>query len=186
MDSFLFPLVAVFLASLGGYDQLLVARFSALSGQGRGLLAAALVACVISAGAMAWAGEMIAALLPGSAQTMLIGFALLVAALELFWPVRMKIPSEPTRSLGAFMVVLLTRQIGDAARFVIFAFAAATVFAPLAGLGGAIGGSAALILGWSMGEKLELVLRLRVIRCVLGGVTLALAMAIMLGVRGIL
>ncbi len=135
---------------------------------------------------MAWAGATIAALLPGAAQSMLIGFALLVAAVELFWPVRMKIPSEPTRSLGAFSLVLLTRQIGDAARFAIFAFAAATALAPMAGLGGAIGGAAALYFGWSMGERLEHVLRLRSIRLMLGGVTLVLAVAIMLGARGIL
>ena len=53
--------------------------------------------------------------------------------------------TTPTRSLGAVALVLLARQIGDGARFAVFALAAWTVWPVTAGLGGAIGGAAAAL-----------------------------------------
>lgn len=186
MDSFLFPLVTVFLASLGGRDQILVAQLSHGRGQPSQLLALAIAVSAVSAVAMAMAGSSIAAIMPAAARQMLVALALLFAALELFWPVSVKRASEPTRSLGAIGLVLLAWQIKDAARFAIFAFAAATVLAPMAALGGALGAAAALFIGWNMGDALERRLPLRIIRAVLGCGILIVAIHVGLSARGIL
>ncbi len=183
MDSFLFALVVVFLTSMGGRDQLLVARLSEALGQNRALLGVAMAVCAATAAVMAYAGASIAAMLPGPARQMLIAIALAVAGAELLWPVKLKHAAEPTRSLGAIALVLGARQIGDAARFAIFALAAATVLAPMAGLGGALGGAGALYLGWSLGDSLERGLPLRLIRLVLGGVAILLAAVIAVQAR---
>lgn len=186
MDSFLLPLVATLLISLGGRDQLLVARLSERLGQSQGLLAVGALVSAATAVIMAVSGYMIASMLPGPAKQMLVAFALLAAAVELFWPVKLADPQEPTRSLGAIGLVLFVRQIGDAARFAIFAFAAATVLAPMTAVGGAIGGTAALLLGWMMGAKLEQKLPLRAIRVVLGLALAAIAALIGLSARALI
>ncbi|MEP2735732.1 MAG: hypothetical protein ABJP34_05490 [Erythrobacter sp.] len=155
MAPFLFALAAVFLLSLGARDQIMMARFSARSGEALSLLMIGIVVSAITAGVMAYAGSWMASLLPARAQYMLTAFALLAAAFELAWRVKLKKPHEPTQSKGAFAIVLAATQMHDAARFIVFAFAAAAAAAPVAGLGGAIGGAAALCLGWSLGEELE-------------------------------
>jgi Ca2+/H+ antiporter, TMEM165/GDT1 family len=76
-----------------------------------------------------------------------------LAAAELALPVRLKEPGEPPRSLVALGIMLLARQFGDGARFAVFAFAAWSVWPMTAGLGGAIGGAAAVSLGWAVGGK---------------------------------
>ena len=186
MDSFLFTMVTVFLASIGARDQLTVARIASRLGQPWSLLLVAIAVCVVSAVTMAFAGASIAAMLPPQARQMLIAIALVAAAIELFWRVRIVPPREPTQSLGAFGIVLLFRQISDAGRFAVFAFAAATVLAPMAALGGAIGGAAAIYLAWSMGEGIERRLPLRAIRIGLGVVAVCLALYIGLGARGLI
>lgn len=186
MDSFLFALVSVLLLSIGGKDQLMVARFSDRLGQSIGLLVTAILCCIASAAVMAFAGASIAALLPLPAQQMLIAIALLIASIEMFWPVRLPDQREPTRSLGAIGLVLVFRQLGDSARFAVFAFAAATVVAPLAGLGGALGGVAAVFIGWTMRGELEAKLPLRTIRITLGTALLIAAIWIALIAREIL
>jgi putative Ca2+/H+ antiporter (TMEM165/GDT1 family) len=146
LAAFLFALAAVFTVSLGGRDQLLAARLAERLGKGGGLLAVGVLASTVSAFAMAIAGLALALVLPGPAADMLVATGLLLAAAELAWPRRAVLPEEPTRSLFATFIVLAARQIGDAARFLVFAFAAAGS-AWLAGAGGAIGGSAAIALG---------------------------------------
>ncbi|MEO0589602.1 MAG: hypothetical protein AAFZ11_03470 [Pseudomonadota bacterium] len=161
MDSFLFCLLLVSAIALGGRDQRLVAQLSdALADTSAPLirrpvplLALGLVCAAVSAGVMAYAGLSLASLLPRRAEQMLVAFALGLAAFELGWPVRMKPAKEPTRSLGAIGLVLLWRQLGDGARFVIFAFAAGAPYPLTAFVGGALGGSAALGLGWWLGQE---------------------------------
>ncbi|WFL76208.1 hypothetical protein P7228_09365 [Altererythrobacter arenosus] len=186
MDSFLLPLIATFLISLGGRDQLTVARLAERLGPAPGLLAAGALVSTATAALMATAGLTVAELLPSAAKQMLVAFALLAAAIELFWPVRMKAPTEPTRSLGAIALALFFRQIGDGARFAIFAFAAATVLAPMAAIGGALGGFAALLLGWMMRGELERRLPLRGIRIALGGALAIAAIVLALSARALL
>ena len=152
MDGFLLALLLVFALASGGRDQWLVAQWSDRLGQSTALLLTAIASAVLAAAAMAWIGAEFAALLPRRAAQMLVAFALGFAALELALPVRRKTPREPTRSIGAIAVVLLARQIGDGARFGVFALAAWTTLPVTAGLGGALGGAAAVGMGWGMGE----------------------------------
>jgi Ca2+/H+ antiporter, TMEM165/GDT1 family len=153
LAEFLLALTAVLLVSLGGRDQLLVARLTQRNGRGAGLLAVGALASTISAAAMAAAGLALALVLPEPAADMLVAFGLVFAAAELAWPRAPKLPDEPTRSLFAALVVLLARQLSDAARFLVFA-AAAGGSAWLAGLGGSLGGAAALAIGATAGDDL--------------------------------
>lgn len=180
MDSFLLCLIAVFALSLGARDQLMMARMSHVSGGATSLMFIGAVTSILSAGAMAFAGSGIAALLPEAAQTMLIAFMLIMAAFELAWPVKMKEAKEPTQSKGAFGIVLAAAQVRDAARFAVFAFAAGSVLIPAAGLGGALGGIAALYLGHAMGAELEkwpmkMIRRVMAVLALISGIYIALA-----------
>ena len=153
MDSFLLTMLLVFAIALGGRDQWTIAHFSDALGRRSALLALAIACAAASAAMMAWAGASLAAILPGRAADMLVAFALAIAGFELAWPARVKRPGEPTRSLGAIGIVLLARQIGDAARFIVFALAAEAVYPVVTVIGGAIGGGAALALGWALGAE---------------------------------
>jgi putative Ca2+/H+ antiporter (TMEM165/GDT1 family) len=153
VDGFLLALLLVAGLACGGRDQWMVGSWADSLGRSGQLLAVAMVCAAISAGAMAWVGAEFAALLPRRASQMLVAFALAIAAFELALPVRFKQPQEPTRSLPALGIVLLARQIGDGARFAVFALAAWTVWPVTAGLGGALGGAAAVMLGWGAGGE---------------------------------
>ena len=186
VSEFLFALVAVVLTSLGSRDQLLVARLSHSLGQHKGLL---LVGCAVGCGtaaAMAWGGHYVSALLPDAGKTMLVAFALLMAAAELAWPNKAGIIREPTRSLGAAALVLAFRQMGDASRFVIFALAAALASPVLAGMGGALGAVIAVALGWILAGELERRWPLRMIRITLAIVLLVIGVLTALSARGLL
>jgi Ca2+/H+ antiporter, TMEM165/GDT1 family len=151
MDVFLLTLLLVFAIALGGRDQGVMADLADRLGRSPLLLATWIACAALSAGLMAWLGSTFAALLPYRAAQMLVAFALAAAALELALPVRIRAVAEPTRSLGAIGLVLLARQIGDGARFMVFAFAALAHFPVLSALGGALGGAAALVAGWLAG-----------------------------------
>lgn len=185
MPSFFLAFVAVFAASLGARDQLLVARQSAALGAGNGLLVTGWLTASFSSAVLAWAGESVAALLPASGKIMLTAFALGFASIALLWPVRIQRATEPTHSLGALALVLLAWQSRDAARFCVFALAAATGSAMLAGIGGALGGAAAITLGWMAGTSLEKRIPVRLIRCSLGIVAALCALYAGLSARGI-
>ena len=185
MSAFLFSLVAVFLTSLGSRDQILIARLSGALGRNYALLVLGWLIAVATAIVMTAAGAHIGAMLPGPAKTMLAAFALIMASAELAWPNRVRKPAEPTRSLGAIGIVLLARQIGDASRFLIFAFAAGAGLSWFAGAGGAIGGMAAVFLGWALRSDLEAALPLRTIRIVLAVVVGMAAAVIALSARGL-
>ncbi|MDJ0979817.1 MAG: hypothetical protein QNI87_14930 [Erythrobacter sp.] len=161
MDSFLFCLILVALLGLGGRDQIVIAQLSDTLAE-RGdplirrpvpLLILGLVCAGVTAGVMAYAGATLAQIVPSRAARMLVAFALALAAVELAWPVRARAPREPTRSLGAIGLVLLWRQLGDAARFVVFAFAVGAPYPLTALLGGALGGGATVTIGWTLGAQ---------------------------------
>lgn len=184
MAAFLLALVAVFTVSLGGGDQLLAARLSERLGRGGALMAVGAIASLISAFAMAAAGLALSLVLPPAAADMLVGMALLFAAVELAWRRHARLPEEPTRSLFAVVLVLLARQVGDAARFCVFAFAAGGS-AWLAGIGGALGGTAALWLGIALAGGLER-WPLRTVRLLLAAALVVAAIVIGLSARGII
>ena len=156
MDTFLIALLLVFAIALGGRDQLIVGQFTDAVGRSVPLLATGIACAAASAGIMGWAGAQVGALLPPRAADILVSIALLICAADLVWPVRVKPMKEPTRSFVAIAAVLVVRQCMDSARFVIFALAASAVYPGTAAIGGAIGGAAAIALGWAAGkERLE-------------------------------
>ncbi len=151
MDSLLLCLILAAAIAIGGREQLIIAQFSQQLERSGPLLVTGAVCAVISAGIMAYAGASMASILPQRAAEMLVAFALAIAGFELAWPVKIKPMKEPTRSYIAIGAVLLVRQIGDAPRFVIFAFAAEATYPTTALIGGAMGTLAAVGLGWAAG-----------------------------------
>nr|WP_298930609.1 hypothetical protein [uncultured Erythrobacter sp.] len=152
MDAFMFTLLLTFIIALGGRDQMIIAQFSDELERTNGLLILGMACAAASAAVMAYAGWTIASMLPDRAAQMLVAIALAFAGLELFWPIRLKRMKEPTRSYVAIGVVVFLRQFGDAARFVIFAFAAQAVYPVTTIIGGALGGMAAIAVGWAAGK----------------------------------
>ena len=183
MDGFLLSLLLVAALASGGRDQWMVALWSDALGRSLPLLCVAVLSAGLSAAAMAWVGAGFAALLPSRAGQMLVAFALGLAAIELTLPVRVKAPQEPTRSLPALLIVLLARQIGDGARFGIVALAAWTSAPLTAGLGGALGGVAAVALGWSVGAESLAHWPLRILRRVLAARLFVVALFIGIDAR---
>ena len=186
MPSFFLALVATFFAATGGRDQRLVAALSERLGASTGLLVTGWIAAAGTAAFAAAAGMAIAALLPPEAKTMFVAIALLLAAVELAWPIRRKVPDEPTHSLFAALLVIASHEVGDGARFLIVALAAATGVPVLAGVGGAIGGAAALTLGWGLGEDLVKRFPLRAARLVIAAFLLVAAASAALSARGLI
>ncbi|MEP1422002.1 MAG: hypothetical protein ABJK59_09565 [Erythrobacter sp.] len=166
MDVFLLALILTFLIALGGREQLIIAQFSTATGRDVPLLIIGIACAAVTAAVMAYAGASLAAILPRRAAEMLVAFALIAAAVELAWPVKIKPMQEPTRSYVAIGAVVVFRQMQDAARFAIFALGAWAVFPTTALLGGAIAGVAAVILGWSLGLDALKKMPLRTIRLV--------------------
>lgn len=185
MSSFLFALLGAFLCGIGARDQILVARLAAHGRSAARLLTIGVPIAVLTAAFMAWAGHAVSAQLPAAAKTMLVAIALLLAAFELAWPNRTMSPKEPTRSLGALAVVLAARQLSDASRFLIFAFAAATGVPMLAGIGGAAGGAGTLILAALAGSEMVARWPLRKYRLILSAVLGVTAIVIGLSARGL-
>ena len=186
MPSFFLALIAVLVTSIGSRDQLLVAQLSRRLGRGYSLLVTGWLVVIATAAIMAWAGHAAAQILPGEGKTMLVAIALVLAGAELAWPNRVKAAKEPTRSLGAIALVLFSRQLGDAGRFLIFAISAATGAPVLAGIGGALGAGAAVTIGWLMAESLEDERPLRPVRLGLAGIILLAGIIIGLSARGLI
>jgi putative Ca2+/H+ antiporter (TMEM165/GDT1 family) len=185
MPTLLFALIAAALASVGGRDQRLVAVFAGKLGKANGLLVAGWLIAALTAALAAWVGSAMAGLLSPPAKQMLAAIALVLAAAEMLWPRSDREPVEPTRSLGAFAIVLAARQIGDGPRFLIFAIAIAGNSPTLAAVGGAIGSAAALALGWVLGADLARRLPLRTMRLGIAIVLLLAGAVIAILARGL-
>lgn len=186
MPAFFLALLAAALLSLGARDQVLLARLAQARRGGSGaLIAVAVVVTALSSGMMAWGGTLVAGLLPSAAKSMLVAFALAAAAIELVWPRRDTVPSEPTHSLFALFAVLLVRQLGDAARFGVFALSAASGVPLLSAMGGWAGGAAVLLLAILAADEMSHPARLRPVRLVLAGLCAVAAAVIGLGARGL-
>ena len=176
MSGFLFAFIAALLAGIGARDQLTVAGLAARNGQRLGLLAVAVLCAAMTGVIAGWAAGLVVPLLEGNARAgqVLIAVALAFAGAEMLVLGARKPPEEPTQSLGATGIVLTAHQLTDAARFFIFAIAAATAAPIPAGAGGAVGGIAVVALGWIAAEDMPLKLS-SIVRRSLGVVALLLA-----------
>lgn len=177
MTGFLLAMIATFLAGFGGRDQVLVATFAERQGQRPALLLVALASAVMAAAAAIWLAAAFAPGLTAPVRRMLAVLALGLAALEMLLSRPRRRPDEPTQSLGAFGIVLLAQQLTDASRFLLFAISVASILPGAAGLGGALGGAAVVVVGWAGGRAL-LDLPLLRIRRWLGGALLVLAVGL--------
>ncbi|KPL68577.1 hypothetical protein SZ64_10955 [Erythrobacter sp. SG61-1L] len=186
MPAFFFALLATFLAATGGRDQRLVAVLAGRLGSGGPLLLAAWLSSIATSTAAAFVGAGLAQLMPPEGKAMFVALALLLGAGELAWPVRQRDPVEPTRSFVAITLVIAARQVMDAARFLIVAFAASAGSPMLAGVGGALGGGAALTLAWALGGQMERRVNWRAIRLSIAAAMLLAAFWTGLSARGIL
>ncbi|MFC3175317.1 hypothetical protein ACFOD9_13740 [Novosphingobium bradum] len=148
MSGFLFALIACLLASLGARDQVLLARLTVAQGPRPLLLAVALISAAATAAFAAWAGARVLADLAPPLRTIAAALALLLAGGEMLLLGPGKPPAEPTRSLFAAFLVLAAQQVTDSARLLVLAFAVGTAAPIPAGLGGALGSGAALVLAW--------------------------------------
>ncbi len=186
MPSFFLAFIAVLVTSTGSRDQLLIAQLSHRLGRSYGLLVTGWLAAIITACIMAWAGQAAAQILPPEGKTMLVAIAMVLAGFELAWPNRVVAAKEPTRSLGAIALVLCSRQLGDAGRFLIFALASATGSPVLAAIGGALGGGGAVTVGWLLAQALEVERPLRPVRLILAGIIVLAGVLIGLSARGLI
>jgi putative Ca2+/H+ antiporter (TMEM165/GDT1 family) len=153
VPGFFLALVVSLLVSLGGRDQIVIGQLSRSFDNALPLLAPAWLASIASALLAGLAGAWLAPMMPPGGKAMLVAAALALAAVELAWRSRAgagscRAPAEPTRSAIAIFAVLLAHQIGDAARFLVFALAAAQAEPALVIAGGAAGGGASLTMAW--------------------------------------
>ena len=153
MPAFLFSLAVTALATLGSREAVRVAQLSVALGQSAALLAAAWLACIIASLLAARLGAAFAQQLPSDGAAVVCVAALLMAAVELVVRRPVRAPVEPTRSLGAVLLVLGSGQLFAAAAFLVFALAAVTGASWPAAAGGALGSGAALTAAWSMGGE---------------------------------
>ena len=186
MPALFLTLVSAALAMLGGRSPLLVARLSGALGRSAGLLAVCWVTAIASSALAAWAGTLLAPLMPPAGKIMFVAAALAIAALELLFARTRAAPAEPSRSLGAAFLVLLAVQLTDAARFLVLALAVATGVPALAAAGGALGSGAVLTAAWSAAAGWERRLPLRAIRLAAAGLFVLAAMIAALSARGVL
>jgi len=156
MNAALWAMVGCFLAGIGARDQMVVAGLTARLGRHPGLLALGFLTAALASGFAAWASGEIAAQMSYPARAILACFALAAAGVEsLVFKPRIT-PKEPTRSLFAAALVLVTQQAADGARFLVFAVALLADFPLAAAVGGAVGTGFALLLGWlAAGVMLE-------------------------------
>lgn len=176
MPALFLGFIAVFAGAFGGRGQILLAHLAKHHGARvhHGLLVVGLFAAIVTALVASFAGTLVGEL-PGPARAILVAMTLALAGSEMLRPVRLTLPSEPTRSLGAIMLSLCWHNSTDGARLVLFALAAATGAPEAATIGGALGGMAAAALGWATGADLAAGRYLRPMRMAVGAIFLAAA-----------
>lgn len=178
MSAFLLAFLAVIVTSLGARDQATVATLAARHGARPALLIVAAAVSLVTAAFAAWAAGFFIPLLTTYARLFMAAVALALGGLELLLLGGARRPAqEPTQSLGATAIVLVAHQATDAARFLVFAIAAAASAPIQAGLGGAAGGVVAVTLGW-LAPAVVAHPRLRLVRGAIGVGLLVLAFVI--------
>lgn len=172
MSGFLFAFLAALLATFGARDQVTVAYLTRVQGKRPLLLVIALLSAGLTTAAAAWVARRTGTGMIPDARALFAVLALLIAGAELLVLGPRKAAAEPTHSLFAAFIVLLSQQVTDASRFLVLALAVGTASPVTAGIGGALGSGAAIVAGWAMPELAETP-RWRVCRRIGGGLLIA-------------
>jgi len=180
MSAVYLTFIAVLLSGLGARDQVTVAGLSLQQGPRPSVLITAAIIAVGTALFAAWAASVIAPEMAPPARLFLVAIALALAGLESLVLAPRATPREPTHSLFATGLVLLSHQLTDAARFLIFGVAVATNVPLPAAIGGAMGGIALIAGAWAFPEVFTHRLT-RIARRIVG--VLLLGLAVYLGLR---
>ena len=179
----IFALLAVLVVGVGARDQVLMAQLAARQGRQPMALVLALASAAATSVLAAWAALALTAQMNGNARLFFAALAFGFAGLELILARPHRAPVEPTHSLGAFFIVLLARQLTDAARFLILAIALATRAPIAAAAGGALASMALAGAGWLAAEALA-ARDFRLLRRVLGVLMLLLGTGLALRALG--
>lgn len=152
MSAAFFAMLASLLAGIGARDQAVVSAMSAKQPGRVSLVWLAVLCSCASASVAGGAAAMILPQLVPDARTMLAAIALGLAGLESLITRPARRPVEPTRSLGAFTIVVFAQQLTDSARFLVFAIAVAFAAPVAAAAGGAAGGVIVVVMAWGLPE----------------------------------
>jgi putative Ca2+/H+ antiporter (TMEM165/GDT1 family) len=166
MDALLTALLGCFLAEIGDKNQLLLLALAARFNRDGAIIAGALAAAIANAAIGAAAGAFLAPMLGSDARLLFLAIALLFLGVGLFWPVK---PPDPLASwpTGAFLTCMLGLFIlgfGDGSQFLILGIATRTGDPVLAGIGGALGMTAAFMPAVLLRDRLLHVLPIHAIR----------------------
>lgn len=186
MPGFLLSLLACLALIVPGRDGVRVAQLAGRLGPGAGLLIAVWTSAVASSALAGWLATLLAPTMPGRARLMFLAIALLLAAAELALRRPPRAPAEPTRSVGALLLVLTVSQASDGARFLLLAIALYTGQPVAAAIGGALASGTVLTLAMLAGDARPARLPLRPLAW--GGAALLLVLAIVaaLAARGLI
>ena len=173
MNGFLLAFLACLLAGCGARDSVLVAALTDRLGPRLSLLVIACTSGTLTSALAAWAAQDLAGMMSHDARLLLAAFALGAAGMESLLIGPGPRAQEPTRSLFAALLVLISNQVVDASRFIVLALALAFDGPVPAALGGAMGGGAAIAASWlNAGALLAALPRLRLARRCAGAVLL--------------
>ncbi|MES2492873.1 MAG: hypothetical protein V4579_06265 [Pseudomonadota bacterium] len=155
MTGFLLSFLAALITGTGARDQMTVARLTEIQGARPALLVVALTAAAVCTGASVWLAAGIITGFAPSDPILFTALLMIAAGVEVVVLRPTLQPVEPTNSLFAAFVVLLSLQLADAARLVVLAVGVGMVAPLTSGAGGFAGSALAITLGWTMPARLR-------------------------------
>jgi hypothetical protein len=164
---FYLTFIAVLLSGLASRDQVTVATQSRRHGARLQALAISVLVSIGSAAFAGWAAILISPLMAPAARVFLCAMAIAFAGLESLIIAPRGAGREPSRSLGLFGLTMAVHQLTDAARFIAFGIAVATLAPITAAAGAALGGIVLVGTAWAY-PGLALDSRTRIARRLLG------------------
>jgi putative Ca2+/H+ antiporter (TMEM165/GDT1 family) len=165
MDALVTAFVAAALAEWGDKTQLVVAFLAARSGRPVTVLAGLLVAAILSNAIAGFAGGLIAQTITIQAMTLLLALALLFAGIAgLIRRTPPPLGSTRTPLFLAALILTLAAELGDRTQFLTFALAGRFDLPWLAAAGATAGMLAACVPAAAMGERIQAMVPVRVIR----------------------
>ena len=184
MDALVTAFVASALAEWGDRTQLLAAALAAQTGRPARVLAALFLAIAVSSIFAALAGVIVAGMVSARAMTLMVALALLFAGIAGL--IRRRFPDLEESRLPFFLaaaILFLAAETGDRSQFLTFALAG-RFDSPLLATAGAVGGiMAAAIPAALLGERLEQVVPIRILR--LAGAALFLLAGFLVAIQSL-